>query len=457
MEMEMQMQERNQVTFNPDFVHRFTPFGRGAIVFGGHFGDEGKGKIIDILSREYSNNGFKILSIRGQGSGNAGHTVKIDDEIYDFHYLTSAGLSADIMLLAAGMLIDPIRVIAEAKKLPVEKQNIILIDERATMVTDMDRAMDAWYESSRQNSGTATIGTTKSGVGPAVANRGNRIHVTFADALHCQTSDELWELFQKTPNIPKSVLSVMSREYATKLYDAIHKLNIVDSSKIVSSCRYDSENNWAVLLEVSQAMCLDQLYGNGGHFVTSSPCSDIGAAAFAGLTFDDFSDGSTMILKAYSSKVGGGPFITKFEPNEAHIADYIYSTVGECGVTTGRKRDLGWFDGPAVRASLHRTGAWNICLNCMDVLGQIPSSEAKICFAYRNKTTGQITYDWPYFLSDYEPLYETIPVGWDCFKLRDKSKLNELAWNYIHRVEEIIGANITCIGTGGSCEDLLYL
>lgn len=103
--------------FDSSKVGEFIPFLHGAVVFGGHFGDEGKGKIVDYLARQYKEKGLKLLSVRGQGSGNAGHTV-VDAETgikYDFHYLTSAGLWADIMLLGAGMLLDPIRVLEETK------------------------------------------------------------------------------------------------------------------------------------------------------------------------------------------------------------------------------------------------------------------------------------------------------------------------------------------------------
>ena len=109
------------VKFNPRQVPTFTAFARGVCIFGANFGDEGKGKEVDSKAMEYKRLGYKVLSARGQGSGNAGHTVKVDGKSYDFHYLTSAGLLADLMLLGPGMLIDPIRVLKEMEKLP-EKQ-----------------------------------------------------------------------------------------------------------------------------------------------------------------------------------------------------------------------------------------------------------------------------------------------------------------------------------------------
>ena len=236
----------------------------------------------------------------------------------------------------------------------------------------------------------------------------------------------------------------MTTKYAEDLFEAIHSLNIVDSVSVVNKCR--EEGNWAVLLEVSQAVALDPLFGNSGHFTTSMSCTDVGGVTGAGLTMRDFPDGSTMVLKAYSSKVGGGSLITKFHAFEKPIADFIYNMVGECGVTTGRKRDLGWFDGPAVRHAISLTGA-KVSINCMDVIAELPSGSSSIavCFAYKNKYTNSVTYDWPYNLYDYDPLYVFLDI-------RDKEK-NEIIRDYILLIEKVIGQKITSYGVGPSRND----
>ena len=313
--------EEEKVTFNPERITKFTPFKHGKAIFGGFFGDEGKGKEVDITADYYKSLGLKILSIRGQGSGNAGHTVVVNGVKYDFHYLTSAGLVADIMLLGPGMLIDPIRLLKEAERLPEEKRKIIMVAERATIVTDLDRAMDSFCESQRTKAGQIAIGTTKSGVGPGNGNRGYRFHVTFADAKRCKCYMELKKLILNNPLFPKEIAELFNDDYAKELWNAINKINVVDSVHIVSKCR--TEENWAVLLEVSQAVCLDPLFGNGGHFTTSMSCTNIGGASGAGLTMYDFPDGSTMVVKAYGSKVGGGPYITKFTDEEKEIDQFI--------------------------------------------------------------------------------------------------------------------------------------
>ena len=240
------------------------------------------------------------------------------------------------------------------------------------------------------------------------------------------------------------VKNLMTDKYAKELWEAIKKINIVSSEAVIENCR--QEGKWACLLEVSQAVCLDPLFGNGGHFTTSTPCTNIGGAVGAGLTLRDFPDGSIMVLKAYGSKVGGGPFITKFSEEEKMIGDFIYDMVGERGVTTGRKRELGWFDGPAVRHSISITGAEKICINCMDVVAELSkvTDKIKICFAYKNIETGEITYDWPYNLSEWEPLYEEMT-------LEKKPKKN--VKNYIKLIEKVIGQKIYGYGVGPSRND----
>ena len=438
---------QNDVSFDPSKIYPFKPFSRGTAVFGGHFGDEGKGKQVDALAEEFKKDGFKILSVRGQGSGNAGHTVVVDGVKYDFHYLTSAGLSADIMLLGPGMLIDPIRVLLEIQKLPEEKRNIVMVAERATITSDLERAMDSWYESRRTNSGQIAIGTTGSGVGPGVGNRGNRVHLTFADALNCKNAYEFKDMYLKNLLFPDEVTRIFTDDYAKKLWKALGQLNIVDSNSVISKCR--NEGNWAVLLEVSQAVGLDNLFGNGGHYVTPMSCTDIGGASGSGLTMYDFPDGSTMMLKAYSSKVGGGPFITKFTDDEMAIGSLIDEIVGEHGVTTGRKRGLGWFDGPAVRNSIMLTGCKNIAVNCMDVIAQLPkvTDTVKICYAYQHKETGKVTYNWPYHLDQYIPLYITMDI-----KYKSKPQIIE---DYLLLIETVIGHKVNIYGIGPSRDDFI--
>ena len=451
---------------------------KGVAVVGAHFGDCGKGKFDDLLIRKYKEDGYRVINMRGQGGGNAGHTV-IDATTgtkYDFHYLPSGGLVSDIILLGAGMLLDPIRVLKEAEKLPEEQRERILVDGRATFCTLLERKLDGYYENLKEKSGAEKVGSTGSGVGPAVSLRALRTHIQFFKAKACKSAEELKLLFDEIPDVPEYVYTDIADEYGSvdeyikQLYDAVQKLNVVESMPII---QYTRNNHWACVLEVSQAFCLDSLFGNEGNFVTSTHTTSVGAMADAGITPADITDGTVLVCKAYASKVGGGPFVTGFSYmkddvvddamankeaiQERLVADYIYEHNGERGVTTGRVRNLGWLDCVAIKAAIQRNGSRILAINCMDTIGMIPGGEAKICTAYRNKNTGKVTTFWPDMQSEFEPVYETIPTKWDIKHASEEAELPEGVWRFLAHVEQYTGATVKYIGTGGSNEDVVVI
>ncbi|MBQ3408160.1 MAG: adenylosuccinate synthetase [Clostridia bacterium] len=451
---------------------------KGCAVVGAHFGDEGKGKFDDLIIRKYKAKGFKVINVRGQGGGNAGHTVvdAATGKKYDFHYLPSGGLVSDLILLGAGMLLDPVRILKEAEKLPEEQRERILIDGRATFCTLIERKLDGYYESCKEKSGSAKVGSTGSGVGPAVSLRALRVHIQFFKAKACKSAAELKAMFDKLPDIPEYIWDDIAAEYGSvqnymeTLYEAIQKLNIVESMPIIQRTR---DLGWAVVLEVSQAFGLDCLFGNEGNFVTSTHTTVVGAMADAGITPADITDGTILVCKAYASKVGGGPFVTGFtyqsditsddEDVRKHaiterlVAEYIYENNGEKGVTTGRLRNLGWIDAVAIKAAVQRNGSRILAVNCMDTIGMIPGGKAKICIAYRNKYTGEATTFWPDMQSEFEPIYETIPTGWDIKHADSESNIPMEAWRFLAHVEYYSGAVVKFIGTGGSNTDFVAL
>lgn len=429
-------------------------FKAGYAVAGAHFGDEGKGKIVDSLAEQLKNEGFKIINYRGQGGGNAGHTV-IDSETkkeYHFHYLPSGGLKADIILLGAGMLLDPIKVVKEAKVLP-DSVNI-LVDERATLSIEMERLLDGYFEQLRESNGVQAIGTTGSGVGTTAAHRALRCHVTFADAKKAGTPEELHKLFMQTPHLPQNIVSKLDNEYCKKVLKAVNKLRIVNSSVIFQKC---ISEGWAGLLELSQAFGLDMIHGNGGHFVTSTHTTVPGALADVGLSEKDIPNGSVIIAKAYASKVGAGPFVTEFEESNQEIAKYIYDVNGEKGVTTGRVRSLGYFDCLAVAEALRKNGTTTLAINCMDTIGMIPGGISKICVGYKNKNTGEEIQYWPYNQDDYIPIYREIPTSWNIKHCTDEHELPDAVWEYLANIEYFTGASVKYIGTGGGSKDLVVI
>ncbi|MCR5146137.1 MAG: adenylosuccinate synthetase [Clostridia bacterium] len=437
------------------FSSRFNePFVAGYAVAGAHFGDEGKGKIVDALAELLKKQNYKIINYRGQGGGNAGHTV-IDSKTgkeYHFHYLPSGGLKSDLILLGGGMLLDPIKVAEEAKVLPDTVH--ILVDERATLSILMERQLDGYYESLRKSNGIPVIGTTGSGVGTTAAHRALRVHVTFGDASKITSPEELCKLFKQTPDLPEEIANQLNTEYCAKVLEAVHNLKIVNSSVIFQKC---IREGWAGLLELSQAFGLDMIHGNCGHYVTSTHTTIPGALADVGLAERDIPNGSVIIAKAYASKVGAGPFITKFGEVESEIAKYIYDVNGERGVTTGRIRDLGWFDCVAVSEALRKNGTKNLAINCMDTIGKIPGGISKICIGYKNKKTGDEIAYWPYNQDEYEPIYTEISTAWDIKHFTDEKDIPLEVWNYIAHIEVYTGGYVKYIGTGGGDKDIVII
>lgn len=438
----------------------------GKAVVGAHFGDEGKGKLVDIIIREYKKKGYPVINIRGQGGGNAGHTVidTLTNKEYDFHNLPSGGLISDIILIGGGMLPGPIEIRKEMAKLPEHQRQKVLVDERATLSTRLERLMDGYYESKKGEGNK--VGTTGSGVGPTVAYRALRVDIRFAQAKACRCAHELKKLYMAIPDIPKEIWDNIAKEYGSvddymeQLYNAVQELNIVNSSEII---RYTKRHGWAVVLEVSQAFGLDCIYGNSGHMVTSTHTTVTGAMADAGLGLNDLPGGVILIAKGYSSKVGGGHFSTKFDCNDYNefgLDNFIHEVNGECGVTTGRKRDLGWFDCVCVKEAILKNGSnHTLAINCMDTIGMLPGNKAKLCIAYRHKKTGEIAPDWPFFQEEYEPIYKEFEVNWDIkhFNSQSEKDLPDGLWEYLGNIAFYTGADIGYIGTGGGNEDIIVI
>ena len=433
----------------------------GVGVVGTHFGDEGKGKIVDIEIRRLKDEGRFVINIRTQGGGNAGHTVvdSLTNKEYHFHYLPSGGLVSDLILIGGGMLIDPIKLLKEIDELPKEQRCKVLVDGRATLCTLLERLMDGYYESCKEKSGAARVGSTGSGVGPAVSYRALRCHIQFFKVKACKNATELGELFRKIPDIPVEVLNSIKTEYGSleayynDIYNAVQKLTIVDSMPIIQATK---NMGWAMVLEVSQAFGLDCIYGNEGNFVTSTHTTISGALADGGLLPGDVTK-CIGVCKAYASKVGGGPFVTAFEENvyqNSIIAKYIYKSNGEKGVTTGRLRNLGYFDTVAVRAAVQRNGCI-LAVNCMDTIGGVPFGEIKLCIAYQHKETGDITKFWPNMQHEYEPVYVTLPANWNIKHATREELVPYEAWQYLAYIEYYTGAHVGYIGTGGSNADII--
>ena len=410
------------------------------VLLGAQWGDEGKGKATDLLGEAVD------YVVRYQGGNNAGHTVVIKDQKYALHLLPSGILSPNVIpVIGNGVVIDPAVLLEEIKGLNERGINTskLKISTNAHLITPYHRTID---KVSERFLGKAKIGTTGRGIGPAYADKINRIGIRVQDlfdpsilkqkieaALH-DKNQILIKVFNRKGITVDEVLS----EYLG--YADILKPYVADTALLLDQALKAGKN---VLLEGSQGTLLDVDHGTYP-FVTSSNPTAGGASTGSGL-------GPTKItrvigiLKAYTTRVGSGPF-----PTELFDADgeALRKIGGEVGVTTGRNRRCGWFDAPIARYAVRVNGLTDFFLTKLDVLTgweKIP-----VCVAY--DVDGKRVEELPASQSDFhhaKPIYEYLP-GWseNISKAKAIDDLPKNARAYVEYLEKISGAPISAIGVG---------
>jgi len=410
------------------------------VLLGAQWGDEGKGKATDLLGDQVD------YVVRYQGGNNAGHTVVIGDQKYALHLLPSGILSPNVVpVIGNGVVIDPSVLLEEIRGLNERGINTskLKISTNAHLITPYHRTTD---KVSERFLGKSKIGTTGRGIGPAYADKINRIGIRVQDlfdpsilkqkieaALH-DKNQILIKVFNRKGITVDEVLS----EYLG--YADILKPYVADTALLLDQALKAGKN---VLLEGSQGTLLDVDHGTYP-FVTSSNPTAGGASTGSGI-------GPTKItrvigiLKAYTTRVGSGPF-----PTELFDADgeALRKIGGEVGVTTGRNRRCGWFDAPIARYAVRVNGLTDFFLTKLDVLTgweKIP-----VCVAY--DVDGARVEELPASQSDFhhaKPIYEHLP-GWSENISKAKS-INDLPKNakaYVEYLEKISGAPISAIGVG---------
>ena len=367
------------------------------VVLGAQFGDEGKGKVVDLLSPDFD------VVVRFQGGNNAGHTVVVGDQKYKFHLLPSGLLQNKTCVLGNGVVIDPYVLAEELANLPetVDKQNL-LISDQAHIIRNMHKEKD-------EKKG-GRIGTTGRGIGPCYADKVSREGLRVADIMgHADFAD---------------VFPVLE-PHVTNTGQYLHEA-IVNGKKI--------------LFEGAQGALLDVDQGTYP-FVTSSNTT-VGAA----------STGSGVgvpigrrigIVKAYTTRVGNGPLVTELEDEVGH---HLREVGHEFGTTTGRPRRCGWLDIVLLKHS-HRLNYYTeLVLTKLDVLSGL--EKVKICVGY--DMNGERLETFPSAVSqDARPVYEELP-GWsdNITATKEFSLLPVNAQNYVRRVEELMGDKISLVGVG---------
>jgi len=410
------------------------------VLLGAQWGDEGKGKATDLLGDRVK------YVVRYQGGNNAGHTVVIGDQKYALHLLPSGILTPNcIPVIGNGVVIDPavlLEEIAGLNERGVDTSNL-KISTNAHLITPYHRTID---KVSERFLGKSKIGTTGRGIGPAYADKINRIGIRVQDLFDTSI------LRQKIEGALRDKNQVLIKVFNRKGLEVDEVLNeylqfaeilkpyVTDTSLLLNQALDRAEN---VLLEGSQGTLLDVDHGTYP-FVTSSNPTAGGASTGSGIGPTRISR-VIGIVKAYTTRVGSGPFPTELFDEDG---EKLRSIGGEFGTTTGRSRRCGWYDAPIARYAVRINGITDFFLTKLDVLTgweKIP-----VCVAY--EIDGQRIEELPASQTDFhhaKPIYEYLP-GWseDISKAREISDLPKNAQSYIKFLEEISGAPMSAIGVG---------
>ncbi len=412
----------------------------GTILIGTQWGDEGKGKITDILSDDMD------IVVRYQGGNNAGHTVVKGDTELKLHLIPSGVLYPHIIpIIADGVVIDPKVLIEEIEGLVVKGINVdkLIISGNAHLIMPYHRVLDQAVES---HLGIAKIGTTRRGIGPAYTDKASRVGIRAQDLLDmkifraklAQVLLSKNELLEKIYDFPPMDLDEIVKEYEGYA-DRLRGL-IKDTSLFINQML---DSGKKVIFEGAQGTLLDLDHGTYPFVTSSSPVAG-GACAGAGVGPLKI-DRVTGIVKAYVTRVGSGPFPTELEDEAGR---HMLDVGGEFGTTTGRQRRCGWFDALILRYATRINGLSDMVLTKLDVLTGI--SPLKICVGYDYK--GKIYREFPPHQTIFhkcQPVYEE-HEGWteDITEAKTMDDLPKAAKGYIARIEEIAGIKFSMISVG---------
>ncbi|EMR05542.1 Adenylosuccinate synthetase [Bhargavaea cecembensis DSE10] len=410
------------------------------VVVGTQWGDEGKGKITDFLSEN-----SEVIS-RYQGGNNAGHTIIFGGETYKLHLIPSGIFYKDkISVIGNGMVVDPKALVTELDGLHargVETDNL-RISNRAHVILPYHIKLD---EVEELRKGDNKIGTTGKGIGPAYMDKAGRIGIRIADLLDKEVFEEkltrnlkeknrLLEKFYETEGFKVEDILDEYYEYGQKIAQYV-----TDTSKVLNDALDEGRR---VLFEGAQGVMLDIDQGTYPFVTSSNPVAGgVTIGAGVGPTKIDHVVG---VCKAYTSRVGDGPFPTELFDE---TGDRIREVGKEYGTTTGRPRRIGWFDSVVVRHARRVSGLTDLTVNSIDVLTGLET--VKICTAYRYK--GELITEYPAnlrVLDGCEPVYEEMP-GWseDITGVRSLDELPENARHYLERIAQLTGVQISIFSVG---------
>ena len=410
------------------------------VIVGSQWGDEGKGKMTDYLSQDAS------VIVRYQGGNNAGHTIVFDGETYKLHLIPSGIFFSDkLSVIGNGVVVNPKALIEELTYLEDKGVNPsgLRISRRSHVTLPYHILLDECQEKAK---GKLKVGTTNKGIGPTYMDKAARVGIRIADLLDKDifaeklklNLEEKNQLFEKIYNVEPLKFDDIFEEFYG--YGQQIKQYVTDTSVLVNDALDNGEN---VLFEGAQGVMLDIDHGTYPYVTSSNPIAG-GVTTGVGIGPNKI-ETILGISKAYSTRVGDGPFPTELTDE---VGDYIRETGHEYGTVTKRPRRIGWFDSVAMRHARRVSGLTCLSLNLLDVLTSLET--IKICTAY--KIDGKEVDYYPASLAELakcEPVYEELP-GWneDSIGITDFEKLPGNAQNYLNRLTELTGIPLATISVG---------
>jgi adenylosuccinate synthase len=414
------------------------------VIVGAQWGDEGKGKIVDLLAEDCD------LVCRYQGGPNAGHTIVVDGETYKIRQIPSGVLRGKTCVIGAGCVVDPEVFLKEVDEL--EGRSIttagVHLSGEAHVIMPWHLAID---QATERRLGQLQIGTTRRGIGPCYADKAARLGIRVQDLLDPKILREKIEVALAEKNVwlerVYGVPSIELEEVAGRLESFAQRIRpyVDDTSLLVDRALREGRS---VLLEGAQGTLLDLDHGTYP-FVTSSNTVAANAATGIGIGPNRI-DEVIGVAKAYVTRVGEGPFPTEIEGSDQ---ERVRELGGEFGTVTGRVRRCGWLDLVALRYAVRLNGITSLALTKLDVLSDF--AELPVCVAYRLRD-GTETHEFPAHQSDFHhcrPVYETL-AGW-AEPLTDG--LPQAARAYVEFVERRLGVEISLVGTGAERERVVAL
>jgi adenylosuccinate synthase len=421
------------------------------IVIGTQWGDEGKGKVVDVLAEKA---GFVV---RFQGGNNAGHTMVVDGESFISHLIPSGILHPDkVCLIGNGVVVDPGVLIEEihhlqGRGIAVNPDNLV-VSENAHLIMPYHKLIDHGRERLK---GDRKLGTTGRGIGPCYEDKATRRGIRFCDLIDEEAfKDKLAAIlgeknfylkeFLKSETVDESAILTEYLPYAETLRPHVANVSVLLSDAIKAG--------QDILFEGAQGTHLDIDHGTYP-YVTSSNTVAGNACCGAGIGPTRI-DAVVGMVKAYTTRVGAGPFPTELEDD---IGDRLQERGAEFGATTGRRRRCGWLDTVVVRNSVRLNGLTGIAVTKLDVLSGLDTLKIATAYQYRNDTLT----DFPpsiKILEECQPIYEELP-GWteDLTEVKRFEDLPENARKYIKRVEELVETPVQIISVGPGRQQTMVL